>query len=236
MTARDLLGAVLRRWYVVLLGGALTLGALMMVGRQEPVWWTQYNIVIVGPTGDHRTNVLDNPLYGLQPLVGVIATDFNDGHPPLLTGDVAATMVGEGEREGVQVRTPNLGTQWRPLFSANYLDVQVAGPDPDQVLATAQETTLRVSALLEEHQDELHVPPTLRARAVPSSGEPTVVPIAGSRSRAGAATLMTGGFLTLVAVYWVERWRGRRSPGTVPHRSGRARRSLRRGRPAEVRA
>ena len=50
MTARDLLGAVLRRWYVVLLGGALTLGALMMVGRQEPVWWTQYNIVIVGPT------------------------------------------------------------------------------------------------------------------------------------------------------------------------------------------
>lgn len=210
MTARDLLGALLRRWYVVVLGGVLTLGALMMVGRQEPVWWTQYNIVLVGPTSDHRNSVLENPLYGLQPLVGVIATEFNDGKPPLLTGDVAATTVGEGHREGVQVRTPNLGTQWRPLFSANYLDVQVAGPDPDQVLATARETTLRVSALLEERQDELKVPPLLRARAVPTSEEPTVVPVAGSRSRAGAATVLAGGFLTLAAVYWVDRWRSRR--------------------------
>ena len=129
MTAREFLAAALRRWYVVVLGAVLTVGALAVVQRQAPVFFTQYNIVLVGPSGTEHTNVLENPRYGLQPLVGVISTDINDGHPPLLTGDVDATMVGMGAREGVQVRVPNLGTQWRPLFSANYLDVQVAASD-----------------------------------------------------------------------------------------------------------
>ena len=130
MTARDFLAAALRRWYVVVLGAVLTVGVFAVVQRQAPVFFTQYNIVLVGPSGtEHDNNVLENPRYGLQPLVGVVSTDLNDGHPPLLTGDVDATMVGMGARDGVQVRVPNLGTQWRPLFSANYLDVQVAGRD-----------------------------------------------------------------------------------------------------------
>lgn len=212
MTARDLVVAILRRWYVVLLGGALTLLALLPVARQEPVHWTQYNIMLVGPTGDHRGSVLDRPLHGLQGLAGVIATQVNDGHPPLLTGDVAATMVGQGRREGAQVRVPNLGTQWRPVFPANYLDVQVAGPDPETVLASARETTLRVAALLEERQDELGIPLALRARAVPTSAEPTVIAVGGSRSRAAAATTLAGAAFTLLAVYWLERRRAGRRP------------------------
>ena len=117
MTARDFLAAALRRWYVVVLGAALTVGVFAVVQRQAPVFFTQYNIVVVGPSGtEHDNNVLENPRYGLQPLVGVVSTDLNDGHPPLLTGDVDATMVGMGARDGVQVRVPNLGTQWRPAL------------------------------------------------------------------------------------------------------------------------
>jgi hypothetical protein len=207
MTTRDLIAAALRRWYVVVLGAAVTLGVLAVVQRQAPVYWTQYNIVMVGPSGDDRSNVLEHPRYGLQPLVGVVATDMNDGHPPRLTGDVAATIVGMGHREGVQVRVPNLGTQWRPLFSANYLDVQVAGPSPEAVLASARATSDRVAELLAQRQDELAVPANLRARAVPSSADPLVVPFAGSRSRALAATGLAGMALTLLVVFWFERWR-----------------------------
>ena len=118
MTARDFLAAALRRWYVVVLGAALTLGAFAVVQRQAPVFFTQYNIVVVGPSGtEHDDNVLENPRYGLQPLVGVVSTDLNDGHPPLLTGDVDATMVGDG-RPG---RRPGPGAQPRHAVAAALL-------------------------------------------------------------------------------------------------------------------
>lgn len=217
MTARDFLAAALRRWYVVVLGAALTLGAFTVVQRQAPVFFTQYNIVLVGPSGtEEDNNVLENPRYGLQPLVGVISTDLNEGHPPLLTGDVDATMVGMGAREGVQVRVPNLGTQWRPLFSANYLDVQVAARTPEDVEALATQTSARVADLLEQRQDELGVPDNLRARAVPSSEDPIVYPMAGSRSRALGATGLTGIALTAALVFWLERWRPRHRPSAAP--------------------
>lgn len=217
MIARDFLAAALRRWYVVVLGAALTLGAFTVVQRQAPVFFTQYNIVVVGPSGtEEDNNVLENPRYGLQPLVGVISTDLNEGHPPLLTGDVDATMVGMGAREGVQVRVPNLGTQWRPLFSANYLDVQVAARTPEDVEVLAAQTSARVADLLEQRQDELGVPANLRARAVPSSEDPIVYPMAGSRSRALGATGLTGIALTAALVFWLERWRPRRRPAAAP--------------------
>lgn len=230
MTARELFAAALRRWYVVLLGGVLTLGALYVVTQQAPVYWTQYNVLLVGPSGAQKTTVLDDPVYGLQPLVGVIATDFNDGAPPLLTGDVAATIVGEGRREGVQVRVPNLGTQWRPLFPANYLDVQVAASSPEEVLATARATSLRISVLLEEIQDDMGAPLALRARAVPSSKYPTVIPISGSRSRALAATGLSGMAVTLAVLLMLERRRPRARPRTAPAATP-ARTSLLRRRP-----
>ncbi|WP_374458225.1 hypothetical protein [Nocardioides sp.] len=226
MTARDLIAAALRRWYVVLLGAVLTVGALYVVTKQAPVYWTQYNILLVGPSGAQKTTVLDDPVYGLQPLVGVIATDFNDGDPPLLTGDVAATIVGEGHREGVQVRVPNLGTQWRPLFPANYLDVQVAAADPEEVLATARATSLRVSVLLEELQDDMGAPLNLRARAVPSSKNPTVIAVTGSRSRALAGTGLSGMAITLAVLLMLERrWpRSRPAPARTPARTSLLRR------------
>ncbi|MGF9754922.1 hypothetical protein AAII07_06950 [Microvirga sp. 0TCS3.31] len=235
MTAREFLAAALRRWYVVVLGAVLTLGAFAVVQRQAPVFFTQYNVVLVGPSGTEHTNVLENPRYGLQPLVGVISTDMNDGHPPLLTGDVDATMVGMGARGGVQVRVPNLGTQWRPLFSANYLDVQVAARTPEDVQALAEQTSTRIATLLEQRQDELGVPANLRALAVPSSQDPIVYPMAGSRSRALGATGLTGIAITAVVVFWLERWRPRRRAAAAPA-AARVRRPLvrRRARSAEV--
>jgi hypothetical protein len=237
MTARDFLAAALRRWYVVVLGAVVTVGVFAVVQRQAPVWFTQYNIVLVGPSGMEHESVLQNPLYGLQPLVGVVSTDLNDGHPPLLTGDVDATMVGMGFHDGVQVRVPNLGTQWRPLFSANYLDVQVAGATPDEVHELAQATSARVSEVLEQRQDELGVPTNLRASAVPSSADPPVYPMAGSRTRALGATGITGIALTAFLVFWLERWRPRRRPAAAAEAAP-SRRPLvrRRARSAEVMA
>ncbi|WP_416954178.1 hypothetical protein ACNKF0_17725 [Nocardioides sp. T5] len=231
MTARDLLAAALRRWYVVVLGAALTVGAFAVVQRQAPVFFTQYNIVLVGPQGVRDGSLLDNPLYGLQPMAGVVANDINAGHGPLLTGDVAATIVGMGQRDGVQVRVPNLGTQWRPAFPAHHLDVQVAGPDAKTVQDAARETVNRVEQVLAERQDERAVHPQLRVHAVPSSADPIVYPVAGSRSRALGATGLTGIALTAVAVFWLERRRPRRraaeGPASVPARRRLARRRTR---------
>ena len=114
------------------------------------------------------------------------------------------------------MRVPNLGTQWRPLFPANYLDVQVAASSPEEVLATARATSLRISLLLEQIQDDMGAPLALRARAVPSSKYPTVIPISGSRSRALAATGLSGMAVTLAVLLMLERRRPKARPRTAP--------------------
>ncbi|WP_310527816.1 hypothetical protein [Nocardioides sp.] len=223
MTSRDLITAMLRRWYVMVVGAALSVGALYVSINQPPVYWTQYNVLLVGPAGAEGTDVLDDPVYALPPLVGVLATELNHGHPPMLTGDVDATMVGQGRLDGVQFRAPNLGTQWRPIFSANYLDVQVAGRTPDEVSAAAASATRDVVSRLEAEQDNLGIPTELRARAVPSSPDPTIYAVTGSRARTAGATGLLGASITVVLVYWLEKWRPRRplrtvgaTPGTTP--------------------
>lgn len=211
MTARDVIAAMLRLWYVVGLGVVLTVAALYVTARQPPVYWTQFNVVLLGPPGTEDTSVLDDPIYGLEPLTGVLATKMNEGRPPHPTGDVDATMVGQGRVVGVEVRVPNLGTQWRTIYSANYLDVQVAGPTPDAVSTAATGATEELASMLEIEQENLGIPPELRAQAVPSSAEPVIYPVAGSRSRAAAATALSGAAITLAIVHWLEAWRRRAS-------------------------
>lgn len=210
MSARDYLRATLRFWYVVVLGAALSVGALYLIRAQEPVYWTQFDVVLVDPPGRDGASVMDHPVYGLEPLTGVVATRFNHGRSPHPTGDVSASMIGQGRLDGVEVRVPNLGTQWRTNFSANYLDVQVAGATPEAVSAAAVEASAELSRLLESEQASLGVPVRLRATAVPSSDDPRVVPVTGSRTRAAAATALVGASLTGMVVYWLEVWRRRR--------------------------
>jgi hypothetical protein len=214
MTSSELLLAALRRWYVVLVGAVLSLGAVYVSAQQPTVYWSQFNVLLLGPKIEEFPNYLEDPRYTLYPIVGLVVDDvnrdLNGGRPAMLTASTETNMVGQGIMHGIQVRVPNLGTQWQRVTSANYLDVQVAGATPDEVTDQAGLAVDRVAASLEERQDELGIGQGMRVTSVAAVDDPTIYPIQGSRMRAAAATGASGAAMTFVLVYALERRRTRK--------------------------
>ena len=58
MTSRDLLRLVLRRWYLMLLGALLTVGAVYSGARQPGVYFTSYNVVLLPPSSKLSPNTI----------------------------------------------------------------------------------------------------------------------------------------------------------------------------------
>lgn len=210
MTSRDLLGAALRRWYVMVVGAVVSLGFVYVATHQAPVYWTQFNVLLLGPTDPEFPNYLEGPRYTLYPIVGLVVSDMNGGERPMTTASTETNMVGQGITSGVQVRVPNLGTQWRRDLSAGYLDVQVAAPTPEEVTRRADTTVREVAAALDERQDELGIVPGMRVTSVAATDDPTIYTVSGNRMRAAAASGMSGAAVTIALVYALERRRIRR--------------------------
>lgn len=225
MTSRELLRLMLKRWYVILLGGAITLAVIWPVVHRPGVYWTQFSVMLLPPTYEYFPNQLENPQYSLAALAGVIVTDLNGQHQPLLTASSDTTLFGEGQRSGTQVRLPNQGNQWTPLYLSSSIDVQVVDSDPETVELKAQQTTAELSDLLSKRQDALGVMSTMKATMIASPTDPSVYYISGSRFRAAGAVGFVGMLLTIAPVYWLERWQVRRR-SKATSRATNARREL----------
>lgn len=222
MTSRDLLGLVLRRWYLMLLGAAVSVAALHGVLHRPGVYWVGFNVVALAPTEVYYPNKLENPHYELSPIAGVVVREWNGAHPALLTASSDTSLYGEGLRSAVQVRMVNQGSQWRPLFPVPVIDIQVVGSSPDAVAAEAERVTDEVTSLLNQRQQAGRVPATARIDVLTSPAHPTVTYHAGSRVRSAAATALLGAVGTTVGVIWFERlliWRRQRSKGSVSRSS-----------------
>ncbi|NYE35519.1 hypothetical protein F4692_000623 [Nocardioides cavernae] len=211
MTSGDLIGASLRWWYVVLVGAVLSLGGVYVATHQPTVYWTQFNVLLIGPKDPEFPNYLEDPRFTLYPVVGVVVSDLNGGKPGMDTASTDTNMVGQGIDDGVQVRVPNLGTQWRRDLSSSHLDVQVAAADPDEVERRADATVDAIAASLEERQDELRIVPGMRVTSIPATKDPTIYQVGGSRMRAAGASGMSGAALTFILVAWLDRRRARRA-------------------------
>lgn len=211
MTSSDLLLAALRRWYVVLVGALVSLGFVYVATHQAPVYWTQVNVLLIGPKDPEFPNYLEDPRFTLYPLVGVVVSDVNRGKAGMVTASTDTNMVGQGITDGVQLRVPNLGSQWRRNNSASYFDLQAAAPTPEQVTRRVDATVAQVAAALDARQDELGIQDVMRVTARPATTDPTIYQIGGSRLRAAAASGMSGAAATFALVYWLERRRWRRT-------------------------
>ena len=206
MTSRELLSLVLRRWYIVLLGAAITVGAVYQVVHRPGVYWSQIDVVVLGPVDKYYPNNLASPDFALIPMAGVLVSDWNGVDRPLLTASDKTTLFGEGERKGIQVRMPNRGSQWDPLYRSSSIDVQVVDSNPDTVAQEARRVSAELDKLLQRRQDAMGVPRELRMTTMVSPTNPTIRYVSGSRTRAALAAGAVGAALTTIAVYWSERW------------------------------
>lgn len=210
VTSRELLGVIIRRWYILLLGALVSVAALQVMTHRPGVYWTHFDVVILAPTYEYYPNKLEDPHYALSPIAGVLVRDWNRTNPPLLTASGDTTMFGEGRREGIQVRMPNEGSQWRPLYTSPNIDVQILGSNPAAVEAEAQRVYAELDRMLQQRQDALGVTKTVRMTSIMSPADPSVAYIAGSRARAAAATGLAGAAMTVTFIYWLEQFLIRR--------------------------
>jgi hypothetical protein len=204
MTARQLLRLVIRRWYLMLIGAAITLAAIYFTTHRPGVYWTQYKVVVLAPVYEYYPNNLADPHYALAPMAGVLVTDWNGENRPLLTASGDTTLFGEGGRRGMEIRVPNEGTQWRPLYYAPNIDVQIVDNDPEKVAREAYRVGGELNGLLARRQDALKVRSSVRMSTIMSPADPTVSYMTGSRPRAALATGLAGAISTTIAVYWIE--------------------------------
>ena len=212
MTAVELIRALLRRWYVVLLGVLLTAAVGATAAHERTVYYTHFEVVVLPPQEPPNPNTLRSGPYDLVPMAGVLVSAFNGGERPLQMSTSETTIYGEGMRRGHLVRLRNGSTsQWRPMFDRPVIDVQVVDPDPALVEQHARAITSKLRDILRDRQQALGVRPAARMTLEQSPADPVVEHVMGSRMRASGAVLLIGGWLTLLGVYWVARLaKGRR--------------------------
>ena len=204
MTSRELLRLVLRRWYLLIAGVALTGVVIWPAAHQPGVYWAQVDVVILPPTDESFPNKLEDPEVNLTALAGVVVADFNRGSLPLLTASADTTLYGEGKRDAIEVRMPNMGNQWTPLYTTPTIDLQVVGGDEESVRENVVATVGELRDLLAVRQQTLGVVSSARATMLASPNEPSVQHVTGSRARVAAAGGTAGIALTIAAIYWFE--------------------------------
>lgn len=222
MTSRQLLWLLVRRWYLVILGMALTLVVLWPVTHRPGVFWAQVNLVLLPPTSEYFPNKLEDPQVALSALAGVVVSDYNGQLKPPLMASAGTTLYGEGRTTGTEVRMPNLGSQWKPLYPTATIDVQAVAASPEVVTQEIGAAIGKINRLLAERQEELGVDPSFRVSSFSSPADPSVYYITGSRMRALGAGAVVGMGLTVAGVYWLERFllaRRSRTSGDRPQTS-----------------
>ena len=205
MTSREMLALLVKRWYLVLLGAIITLGVASTTSNPSGIYWTQFNMVLLGPTLEEFPNQLEDSPYSLTPLAGLIVAEYNGNNRPMLTSSSDTTLFGLGDREGVMVRMPNNGNQWQPVYSAPNIDVQVTDRSPEAVQLQITQVTTVLREILDRRQNELGVVPSMKATFIMSSADPTIVYVSGSRVRALGMVALLGVALTIISIYWAER-------------------------------
>ncbi|WP_029145914.1 hypothetical protein [Microbacterium luticocti] len=166
MTLADLLGALARRWYVVVVvcasGGMLFawLSASGGVYSSEPVIAFAFpGARIIEPDN----GVADEDVIAFALAVGEAV---NNGRPVERYAAADAPLYGAGARQQVQVSVPNAGGQWGISYTRAEIVVSIVGHTREWVQQTQDETIQNVFAVAAREQD-LHGVPANR-RITPS--------------------------------------------------------------------
>lgn len=205
MTALELVGLLLRRWYVVVVCALLTaVGGLLLLDR-PPVYYTQFEVVLLPPNETVNPNTLREDPYGMVPMAGLLVEEYNEGHHPLNMSTTETTLYGEGLTRGERVRMRNVGNQWLPIYDHPVIDVQIVDPDAARVESEAARIAGDLDRILDRRQSELHVRARSRMSTEMAPEDVVVQQITGSRARTAGGLALLGGSLTVVAVIGVER-------------------------------
>lgn len=190
------LRVLLRRWLVVLLGVALTMGAAAyLYSSTAPTYRATARLLLLLPPdarGGAEEEVGSPFLYlpnGLNVLARVVASDPNSKE---FNSDLLSRGLTSAYEVGVDPSTP-------------IITVGVEGPDPDNVVATRDGLVEGLQRDLAKVQTEEAVPSNQTARSRVFAAERTPIALSGNRTRGVLAVLAAGLFFTLLAAFGADR-------------------------------
>lgn len=228
MTLTSLLEALRRFWAIVVLGALLTAGGVYLATRSQPVYWTRTQAVFMAPSSTLYPNSLQTKSEDLIITAGLVAKRLAGPSEPLKFAGTDANLVGiPPTGEDYWIRLPDTGGQWAPNFSDQFLLVDAVGATPADAMRNRDTALALISSELSAMQREMKVAPVndITVKTVPESS--VVVPIKGSKLRAGGMAVALGAMATLAAVVALQTRASRRPlfwPRGLPSRARRDRR------------
>lgn len=205
MTVWQVANIVRRWWAVALLGLLATVAGTHAAVTAPGVYYEEATVVLIAPRLPGSPMAFHLGVSSLVSTAGLVnrQVDPESGGPLALSPK--ATIVDMGIRDGVWVRLPNEGGQWRTNFNREELDVQVVGENPEEVRSRMASTLDRIRTALREGQLAAGAP---EDQLIEMTVTPHTRPILyrrGSSVRAGVAALALGFGLTLTVVLLCDR-------------------------------
>lgn len=186
---------LLRRWFIVLIGMGLTIGAALYVYVQGPhSYTTNARLLILMPAGASGGEQPNSPFTYLPSGLNILAQ--------MLSAEAGTHRFQQSLLDDGYTAEFTIGVDSRdPIMT-----VTTEGLDPLMVLETRDAVIARIDAELNLVQDEESVPERQRAHLLASGVDDAAQPMGGSRLRAAAATVAAGGLVTLLLTFLIDRW------------------------------
>lgn len=186
---------LLRRWFIVLFGLALTAGAALYVYQNSPQSYaTNSRLLLLLPPGASGAELPNSPFIYLPQGLNILAQ--------LLRTEAATHRFQQGLVADGYTATYAVGVDARDPI----LTVSVEGADPEMVLDTRDAVISRITDELNRVQDEEDVPDRQRAHIRTSGVDDVAQEMGGSRLQAAAGAAAAGGLTTLLLTFLIDRW------------------------------
>lgn len=187
---------LVRRWLIVLLGIALTVGAAAMVYTRAPQsYQTNARLLLLLPPGAQGGELPNSPFLYLPNGLNILASHVSVAPN---TQQFRQAMVDDGFVEHYDVGV----SPGDPVIT-----VSVVGGDPVGVIATRDAVIERLSTELERVQDEEKVPDRQRAHFRTAGLNDEAQAMGGNKLQGAVGTMALGGLLTLLVAFLVDRRR-----------------------------
>jgi len=221
MTIREVLSAMVHRWYIPLALLACAALVTMLLIRDGGVYTTHTVVSFRNPGASSLSPDNGTQDASVIAFAGTVVQEANGGTAPARYSTSDAPLYGAGIREGALVNLADSGSQWVATYNKSDIQIQVVGRTFDWVEMRQKELVGRILSVASSEQASLDIAPKERITAslVPLTTQiDYVAPSRGSQASAAAALLAVALVLGAWGSITVDRLRARRRNATVSHR------------------
>lgn len=151
MTFREILSAILRRWYIPFALVACAAIATVLLARDGGIYTTttvvsfmRPDTTSLSPNGSNDRSVIA--------FAGAVVQTINNGRPPARYSTEEAPYYGAGVREGILVELANSGNQWVSSFTRSDVEITVVGRSVGWVESRQRELVDKVLSVANAQQ------------------------------------------------------------------------------------